>query len=105
MPMPKDFEDLRKAGRETAGEAWANVLSLARGRGGRQLSELAKRALNAIGGMYAVSMSDVDKTPFLERRFAEHFASMQDANDVRDEVPGLVFEQRPRLNGPRRLLG
>jgi hypothetical protein len=108
MPLPKDFEDLRKAGRPRAGEAWARVLSLARGRGlptlGEQptkLTDLERRALNAIGGLNTVAMSDVDKTPFLERRFCEHFDSIQDAMDVREAVPEIAYSGERRLSGPQ----
>jgi hypothetical protein len=102
MPLPKDFEDLRKAGRETAGEAWATVLECARG--GRALPQgepLLARAVNAIGGLRAVMMSDVDKTQFLERRFCEHFEQMQDSDEVREAVPEIAFSDRNRLSGPQ----
>lgn len=108
MPTPKDFEDLRKAGRPTAGEAWLEARACARGwrehvvvRTGDYLID---RAVATIGGYRAIAMCDLDKMGFLERRFAEHFESMQDAEDVREAVPQLAYGGDRRLTGPRRLL-
>lgn len=120
MPLPKDFEDLRKAGRQTAGEAWADVLNYARheyspnglrfanGDEAPRFDPLVVRAVNAIGGFRAIAMADVDSTPFLERRFCEHFESIQDACDVRDAVPEIAYSGHRSLAGPqsaRNLLG
>jgi hypothetical protein len=99
MPLPKDFEDLRKAGRLTAGEAWAEVLRCARKGYDLPDDELTRRAVNAIGGIRTVMMSDVDKTPFLERRFAEHFESIQESMDTREAVPQIAFDRRG-ITGP-----
>jgi hypothetical protein len=122
MPTPKDFEDLRKAGRRTAGEAWAIVLDYARrgfirwdsgppsvdGSVSEPDDELLRRAVRAIGGFQAVAMSPTDKTPFLERRFCEHYEAMQDADDVREAVPQIAYSGSRTLSGPssaRDLLG
>jgi hypothetical protein len=111
MPMPKDFEDLRKAGRPTAGEAWAAVLDFVRssyspnfpGRlpvRGPLADPIVQRAVNAVGGFRAVAMSDVDATQFLERRFCEHFESAQDSDDIREALPQIAFTDRRSLSGP-----
>jgi hypothetical protein len=112
MPLPKDFEDLRKAGRLTVGEAWASVLAWVRSGNFRGLpvlngggdpdrpDALAERAVRAIGGYNAIAMSETDKTHFLERRFAEHYDAMQDADEVREELPQIAFTTG-RLSGPR----
>ncbi len=107
MPKPVAFNTLRKAGRATAGEAWAEVLECARR--GLELPDdpLLRRAVHAIGGIRAVAMSDVDKTHFLEKRFCEHFESIQDAEDIREAVPQIAYSSK-RINGPtpiNRLLG
>lgn len=101
MPTPKDFEDLRKAGRPTAGEAWATVLECARK--GHELPEdtLIRRAVAAIGGLNQVAMSETDRTPFLERRFCEHFADLQDTADVRESVPQIATSRTRQLSGPQ----
>lgn len=123
MPTPKDFEDLRKAGRRTAGEAWTIVLDYARhnftqwdtglpclnGHAKPEPDdELLLRAVRAIGGFKAVAMSPTDKTVFLERRFCEHYEQMQGADEVREALPQLAFSGRRALNGPssvRSMLG
>lgn len=96
MPTPKDFEDLRKAGRPTAGEAWTKALNIARTTWNAQScgDTDIDRAVHAIGGYNAISMSDVDKTQFLERRFCEHFETAQDAQDVREELPQIALNLR-----------
>jgi hypothetical protein len=119
MPTPKDFEDLRKAGRRTSGEAWVIVLDYAR-RGFTQWDsglpclngqvpepndELLLRAVRAVGGFKAVAMSQTDKTSFLERRFCEHYEAMQDADEVREAVPQIAFSKCNALDGPRSVRG
>jgi hypothetical protein len=118
MPTPKDFEDLRKAGRPTCGEAWAKAVAACgschspRGyiSGGTCGDEFIDRAVRSIGGYRAIAMCDSDKLHFLEKRFAEHFETLQDAQDTRDAVPQLTdamnpFRIGPPADGPRRLMG
>ena len=116
MPTPKDFEDLRKAGRPTAGEAWMRVLQYARhgynanfplASGGPD-DPIIRLAVAAIGGYGAIAMSDASKTSFLERRFCEHFEDIQDVEEVREAVPQIAVDRRVALSGPtavRNLLG
>lgn len=100
MPVPKDFEDLRKAGRPTAGEAWGEVLECAR-RGLDPPDDCATaQALRAIGGIRAVAMSETHRTPFLERRFCEHFDAVRDAQDIRAGVPEITAQSRAALKAP-----
>lgn len=116
MPTPKDFEDLRKAGRPTAGEAWIT----ARANSGSAMGcgyvtqgsscgdPLIDRAVRAIGGYGVIAMCDSDKLHFLERRFAEHYETMQESDDIREAVPQIANESNARLGGPqsiRALLG
>lgn len=118
MPTPKDFEDLRKAGRQTAGEAWARVLDFVRKGYYRwddgsvsmrqnfekpRLDDLTERAVAALGGYGVIAMSPSDRTHFLERRFAEHYESLEDAKDIREAVPQIAFDLRRRLEGPTRV--
>lgn len=111
MPLPKDFEDLRKAGRPTGGEAWAAVLHYARWdyspnfparlpTQGPLADPIVQRAINAVGGFRALAMTDSDAMHFVERRFCEHFESAQDADDVRVAVPQIAFSDRRSLTGP-----
>lgn len=111
MPMPKDFEDLRKAGRATAGEAWARAVlncgscHSAQGytSGGTCGDEFVDRVVRAIGGYKTIAMCDEDKLHFLERRFAEHFATMIEAADVRSEVPEIAYSTDSALSGPQHI--
>jgi hypothetical protein len=111
MPTPKDFEDLRKAARPTSGEAW--ILACETARNWRELRQnvssgdpFVDRVARAVGGYRAIAMHDSDKLHFLEKRFAEHFETMQEAGDTRDALPELMLGLTgPPANGPRRLLG
>lgn len=122
MPNPYHFEMLRKAGRLTAGEAWAQVLDYVRNSGYNQwecglptlnaeypqiTDQLVNAAVRAIGGYRAVAMSNTEQTQFLERRFAEHFESIRDAEDVREALPlltGGTKHSDPKLSAPVRML-
>lgn len=109
MPTPKDFEDLRKAGRLTSGEAWIEARAAARSwREGYSVSSgdpFIDRVAHAIGGYRTIAMCDMDRLHFLERRFAEHFEDMQQAQDTRTALPELTGILSGPSNGPRRLLG
>lgn len=95
MPIPKDFEDLRKAGRDTAGEAWARVIGWCASGAYRDRvmgDPVIDRAVAALGGYRSIAMHEEEKLHFLERRFAEHFEAMQDAEDTRHAVPQIAFD-------------
>jgi len=110
MPVPKDFEDLRKATRPTSGEAW--ILACETARNWREWrpnvssgDPFVDRVARAVGGYRAIAMHDSDKLHFLEKRFAEHFDTMQEAGDTREALPDLMLGiTGPPANGPRRLL-
>jgi hypothetical protein len=105
MPQPKDFEDLRKSGRETGGEAFANCRQWLKYSpyGYTLLPETPRKiaaCIAAIGGPDELAMCDVDKRHFLERRFCEHYEEIGDRMDSRDAVPQIAFhEDRPRIAG------
>jgi len=94
MPTPKDFEDLRKAGRPTSGEAWIKARETARRGWGMKScgNPLIDRAARAIGGFDAIGMCDIDKMHFLERRFCEHFEAMQESEEVRQDLPMIAVD-------------
>lgn len=107
MPSPFQFEQLRRAGLPTAGEAWAEALD--RVRHGRYPTGDAaiERAVAALGGWRVIAMSTDEGLPFLERRFAEHFEALEDAQALRRALPAIAH-RRARLDGPatmRALLG
>lgn len=99
MPRPEAFEALRLAGRPTAGEAWAEALDRVRRSNYPADDPHLNRVVRAIGGWKALAMTSDEGLPFLERRFAEHFETMQDAEDVREAVPQIAMTGA-RLAGP-----
>jgi hypothetical protein len=105
MPQPADFEKLRKTGRQTAGEAFARAVQTSKSCSQRGYMNdnvtsddpLIDRAVRAIGGYCCFAMCDVDKLHFLERRFTEHYESIQDAGDVREWLPQLPRDRPHEL--------
>ena len=105
MPSPFHFERLRYATRPTAGEAFAKAVKHAASSAYREgmLGEpVTDAAVSALGGYRVIAMCDVDKLPFLERRFCEHYEAIQDAQEVRDELPMLKGPSR-RTTGQKAL--
>jgi len=105
MPNPFHFEQLCKQSRTTPGEAWTRALEVGRHGGRTSGDALIDKAVQAIVGYRAIGMSEIDKTHFLERRFCEHFESIQGAVEIREELPQIANAQssQPKLNGPQRL--
>lgn len=98
MPTPKDFEDLRKAGQQTAGEVFADIRKwLKYGAYGYTLREDTPRpiaaAIRAMGGADAYAMCDVDKLPFLEKRFCQHYEQISGAEDTREGLPQIAYRE------------
>lgn len=110
MPTPKDFEDIRRAQRPCASEAWETARkSLQWTVNGYtehpDADPLVVQAMRSIGGAQAIAMCEVDKLHFLERRFCQVYESLQDSNDAREAVPMLVGPTRalklPNLGAAR----
>lgn len=117
MPNPYHFDQLRKSMRTAPGEAWAFVLDFVRKgyhRAHERVSSAPKmdvpcvapsiaKAVAAIGGFEAVAMSNRDQIPFLERRFAEHFEDLREADDLRESVPQIAAASAStlRVHGPK----
>jgi hypothetical protein len=107
MPTPKDFEDLRRAGRPTAAEAWAVVLAYVRtGSYDRsrprinpqpEPSPLAQRVVATLGGYVAIAKSPEEYLHLRERSFCERYEEMQDASDVREALPQIARDERGEL--------
>lgn len=103
MPSPYHFDQLKKAARPTAGEAFARAVGHAASSGyryGPLGDELVDRAVRALGGYVVIAMCDEDKLPFLERRFSEHYEAIQDAVEVRQDLPAIADQSRGRVSGP-----
>lgn len=109
MPNPYHFSQLRKASRPTAPEAWeqarrASGSAIQCGHvthNGTCGDELIDRAVRGIGGYGVIAMCETDKLPFLERRFAEHYAALQDAEEIREAVPQIAGPSTLRVGGPQ----
>lgn len=87
MPTPYDFEQLRKAGQPTAGEAWQRVL------GGSELDPGSReeRAARIVGGQYHIRHANIEKDlPFIARRFREVYEELTEADGVREALPEIV---------------
>jgi hypothetical protein len=113
MPSPFHFDQLRKAGKPTSGEAWIKARLAVRNANWSDIEStgftcgdpLIDRAVRAIGGYRAIGMCDSDKLHFLEKRFAEHLETMGDADQVREAVPQIATDRpRQRLTGPQRAI-
>lgn len=90
MPRPADFTKLRKAGEETAGEAFAKVLAYVRGnQRGESPGGRIDRVVRAMGG-YNVFGGDVSGTPFREKRFAELWAETGEVEKTREALPSVA---------------
>jgi hypothetical protein len=99
MPRPADFNELRNAGRMTAGEAFAAAMAVARQssqyRANTSGDARIDAAAAACGGYFAMGMYQTEKLGYLERRFTEHFESISDATEARENCPLLT-----RTTGP-----
>lgn len=107
MPKPADFTALRKAGQRTAGEAFQQAREIVRRLHPREMishqsgDARLDAAIRACGGYEALAMCTTENIGFLERRFAEHFETISDAETVREALPQIA--SAPKLNGPQRL--
>ena len=94
MPRPADWTELRQAATPDPGTAWATVLEHIRtGRyrdGSLTGDAVIDAAVAACGGFKAIAFHDTDKLHFVERRFAEHFATAQDRARVLSALPHLA---------------
>jgi len=103
MPRPSDFNALRKAGRETAAEAWVRVVKRSpRWRDGIRGDEdpLIDACVQAVGGNERIAMTDTAELHWLEKRFTEAYEELRDVHEHREAVPQITQNTAPRLNGP-----
>lgn len=95
MPNPYHFEQLRKAAKPTAGEAWARVLAAVRSSAyANGLDPLLDRVAQACGGYRAIGQCTDDGLPFMEKRFVEHYEAIQGAVETREELPAITGNVR-----------
>lgn len=108
FPNPYHFEQLRKAGQMSSGEAFAIAQSIA-----RDCSSYSEptsghpridAAAHACGGYRAMGMAETGRIGFLERRFCEHFDDISEREDIREALPQIAGPSRARVSGPRQLI-
>lgn len=93
FPSPYHFEQLRRVGGQTAAEAWAQVLqNVRRGeyRTGVTVGGRADRVVRAMGGYHVLGMCNSAEIHFRERRFAEIWEQLGEAEEVRAALPNLA---------------
>jgi hypothetical protein len=98
FPNPYHFAQLRKAGGQTAGEAWALVRETVRRTGWGEptsISPRIDRVVRAMGGYDALGMTNTDAMPFREKRFVELWEEFGEADEARAALPSTQ-----RLSGP-----
>lgn len=100
MPTPKDFEDLRQAGRMTAGEAWDIAVkhcSSSEYRKGPTGIALVDQCARILGGYAAIASQEVDRLQWLEKRFCEHYETIQESTETREALPQVTQSLSLRL--------
>lgn len=111
FPNPFHFEELRKAERPAAGEAFSKALEVAREWSWSGMDRASSgdpdidAAARACGGYRALALSDETKVGFLEKRFAEHYETISDKEDIRESLPRIAGPtiHRGPTNGPKRI--
>jgi len=115
MPEPYHFEELRKSGRMTAGEAFAKALEWAKSGAYRHPAQSPEAifidsVVQAMGGWSRIAGSDPDDVQWTEKRFAEHFAELQDVTETREALPQIAMSpglqillqrQTKQITGPK----
>jgi hypothetical protein len=105
FPNPFHFEQLRKAGQPTSGEAFERARQIVRRLNPREYighqsgDARLDAAIRACGGYEALAMCTTENIGFFERRFAEHFDTISDAESVRGALPDMTGGKR--LSGPQ----
>lgn len=87
MPSPYDFEQIRKAGELTAGEAWELALSGALLEPGSR----TERAARICGGQTHIRHADIERDlPHIQRRFMEIYDELIDVDSARQALPNWI---------------
>lgn len=104
MPNPYHFEQLRRAGEPTAGEAWTTAVEncLSWRTGTSAAGELIDRVVAMVGGYRAIALADQDTAlPHIERRFKEAYAQLAEREPIREALPQIAKPpSRVALRGP-----
>lgn len=93
FPNPFHFEQLRKAGKPTSGEAFSKVMGIARTMSFYSEPTSGDPAIDsavaACGGYRAFAMCESSKLGFMERRFCDHFDGISDREEIRQALPSV----------------
>lgn len=90
MPQPADFIALRKAGAQTAGEAWAKVLAEVRRSGRGPIDPATDKAVAELGGYERVAMCSDERLGYLERAFFDNYEDGATVEEARAALPAGV---------------
>ncbi len=98
MPSPYHFEQLRKASKPIASEAWSEAMKRClHWRTGKSWGDVIERAVAAVGGYRALAMADTETAlPHIERRFKEAYGELDEVETVRAALPDVT--QQPRIS-------
>lgn len=102
MPNPYHFEQLRRAGEPTSGEAWTTAVEncLSWRTGNSAAGELIDRVVAMVGGYRAIALADQETAlPHIERRFKEAFVQLAEREPIREAMPQIA-KPTHRLRGP-----
>ena len=99
MPVPKDFEDLRRASEPTAAEAWATALqNCGCWRTGGAPNGRIARAAETVGGFRAIAMAHTERDlPHIQRRFMQAYDELTDVEETRQAVPEVTWRNGKAL--------
>lgn len=107
MPRPADFRELRKAGEQTAAEAWMLVMQNLRRseyRNGVTVGGRADFVVKGMGGYESLGKRNPEKlNEFGAKEFRERWDQAADVEEVRAALPGLARLEAPPAH--RRALG
>lgn len=92
MPSPFHFDQLRRSGEKTPGEAWADAVARSpHWRTGRQWGDRIERAARCVGGYQTIAMADIETSlPHIERRFLKHYEELCDVEETRKALPNIA---------------
>lgn len=94
MPSPFHFEQLRKAGELTSGEAWSLALSGARLEPGSRVA----RAAQIVGGQQHIRHANIEHDlPHIQRRFIEAYDDLTGVDSTRTALPQIAGERLAQI--------
>lgn len=107
MPGPHDFEKLKRLSRLSAQEAWSQALSFADGqwRTEQHPDDRINRVVEMLGGWRTLALTNVEKLGFVQRRFVDAYADLNDGEDTRAALPSIAGEPLQRIGRSSEIAG